>query len=248
MSRADEERRKKAANPNMLRAGDGRPLPLSSSFAFSRSASQGAMTRSQVTGAWIGPVAPVLVTFVGRRNTNVLSGNVITCVRRQSYHIGAPMASFSPPVGDSGKAQMPNKWTGEGMNTDLLISEVKFNDVGLVPAIAQQWDTGEVLMMAWMNAESIRETMQGGRAVYFSRSRKELWRKGDTSGQIQVLRDILLDCDGDTVLVQVDQLGVACHTGRRSCFYTAFRPPSGEAEIIADVLMDPKELYKTNES
>lgn len=164
------------------------------------------------------------------------------------YHSSSTIASLSPAVSDSGKAKMPDKWTGEGMNAELLISKVKFNNAGLVPAIAQQWDTGEVLMMAWMSAESIRETMRGGRAVYYSRSRKELWRKGDTSGQIQVLRDVLLDCDGDTVLVKVDQLGVACHTGRRSCFYTAFRPPSGEPEIIADVLMDPKELYKTNES
>lgn len=141
---------------------------------------------------------------------------------------------------------MTETWIGDGMQTDSLISRVKFNDAGLVPAIAQQWDTGEVLLMAWMSEESIRETMRGGRAVYYSRSRKELWRKGDTSGQIQVLRDILLDCDGDTILVKVDQLGVACHTGRRSCFYTAFRPPSGEPEIIADVIMDPKELYKSD--
>lgn len=143
-------------------------------------------------------------------------------------------------------SRVPQNWRGEGMQTDYMTSKVKFNDDGLVPAIAQQWDTGEVLMMAWMNIESIRETMRGGRAVYYSRSRNELWRKGDTSGQIQVLRDIILDCDGDTVLLKVDQLGVACHTGRRSCFYTAFRPPSGEAKIIAEVLMDPKELYKNN--
>lgn len=138
-----------------------------------------------------------------------------------------------------------NTWDGENIEPQNLIRSVKFNDVGLVPAVAQQWDTGEVLMMAWMNEDSIRETMKGGRAVYYSRSRKELWRKGDTSGQIQVLRDLVLDCDGDTILLQVDQLGVACHTGRRSCFYRAFRAPKGEEEIIADVLMDPKELYKS---
>lgn len=135
-------------------------------------------------------------------------------------------------------------WDGSGVDSEILVSKVKFNEAGLVPAIAQQWDTKEVLMMAWMNAESIGETMREGRAVYYSRSRKQLWRKGDTSGQIQILRDIVLDCDGDTVLLSVDQVGAACHTGRRSCFFTAFRPPMGEAQIIADVLMDPKELYK----
>ncbi|PXF48769.1 Phosphoribosyl-AMP cyclohydrolase [Gracilariopsis chorda] len=138
-----------------------------------------------------------------------------------------------------------NTWVGEHIEPENLIRNVRFNDAGLVPAIAQQWDTSEVLMMAWMNEESIRATMRGGRAVYYSRSRKELWRKGDTSGQIQVLRDVLLDCDGDTILLKVDQLGVACHTGRRSCFYKAFRPPKGDEEIIAEVSMDPRELYKS---
>lgn len=142
--------------------------------------------------------------------------------------------------------ESPAIWDGQTVNPENLISKIKFTDAGLVPAIAQQWDTGEILMMAWMNAESIRVTMKGGRAVYYSRSRKELWRKGDTSGQIQVLRDILLDCDGDTILLKVDQLGVACHTGRRSCFFTAYRPPNGESTVIADVIMDPKELYKTD--
>lgn len=136
------------------------------------------------------------------------------------------------------------EWDGSGVDSEILVSKVKFNEAGLVPAIAQQWDTREVLMMAWMNAESIRETVRQGRAVYYSRSRKQLWRKGDTSGQVQKLRDIVLDCDGDTILLSVDQLGVACHTGRRSCFFTAFRPPAGEEQIIADVLMNPNELYK----
>lgn len=140
--------------------------------------------------------------------------------------------------------QANKDWNGEKIDTNELISLVKFNENGLVPAIAQQWDTNEILMMAWMNAESIRETLKSGRAIYYSRSRKQLWRKGDTSGQIQQVRDVVLDCDGDTILILVDQLGVACHTGRRSCFYTAFRPPFGKPQIIADVLMDPKELYK----
>ena len=139
-----------------------------------------------------------------------------------------------------------SSWNGHAIDPEQMIKNVKFNDAGLVPAIAQQWDTGEVLMMAWMSAESIRVTMKGGRAVYYSRSRKELWRKGDTSGQIQVLHDVILDCDGDTILLKVDQLGAACHTGRRTCFYTAYRPPDGDGEIIEDVIRDPKELYKAD--
>lgn len=135
------------------------------------------------------------------------------------------------------------QWDGTNVDPEKMVSQVQFTESGLIPAIAQQYDTGEILMMAWMNAESIRETMLHGRVVYYSRSRNQLWRKGDTSGQIQVLKDLFLDCDGDTILVKVDQLGVACHTGRRSCFYTAFRPPTGEPEITMDVLMDPKELY-----
>lgn len=137
------------------------------------------------------------------------------------------------------------KWDGSNIDAEALVSRVKFNEAGLVVAIAQQHDTGEVLMLAWMNMESIRETMKQGRAVYYSRSRKQLWRKGDTSGQVQFVRDVLLDCDSDALLLKVDQVGVACHTGRRSCFYTAFRPPRGEPEVIADVIMDPNEMYKS---
>lgn len=137
----------------------------------------------------------------------------------------------------------PGSWDGSNMDPEPLISAVKFDAAGLVPAVAQQYDTGEVLMVAWMNAESIAETLRGGRAVYYSRSRKTLWRKGDTSGQTQQLCDVLLDCDGDTIVLKVDQLGVACHTGRRSCFYNAYRPPSGEPVETLKVLMDPNELY-----
>ena len=98
------------------------------------------------------------------------------------------------------------------------ISRVSFNGDGLVPAIVQQHDTGEVLMLAWMNADALRETLTTGRAVYWSRSRGELWRKGDTSGNIQHVRGARLDCDGDTILLQVEQHGPACHTGTRTCF------------------------------
>jgi phosphoribosyl-AMP cyclohydrolase len=100
-----------------------------------------------------------------------------------------------------------------------LAANLRFNADGLIPAIAQQFDTGEVLMMAWMNAASIDETLASGRVCYFSRSRQQLWRKGETSGHTQRLIELRIDCDGDTLLVLVDQEGAACHTGARSCFY-----------------------------
>jgi phosphoribosyl-AMP cyclohydrolase len=124
-----------------------------------------------------------------------------------------------------------------------LLAALKPDAAGLIPAIAQQHDTGEVLMMAWMNAESVTETLSTGRVCYYSRSRKALWRKGETSGQVQMLVDLRLDCDGDTILLLVDQHGVACHTGRRNCFY---RAPRGDALAnIAEPLMDPEALYRT---
>ncbi|MDO5633855.1 MAG: phosphoribosyl-AMP cyclohydrolase [Micrococcus sp.] len=93
-----------------------------------------------------------------------------------------------------------------------------FNEAGLIPAIAQQHDTGEVLMMAWMNEESLTLTMRTGWATYYSRSRGELWRKGETSGHLQRVLSVAMDCDGDTLLLRVDQAGPACHTGTSSCF------------------------------
>lgn len=122
------------------------------------------------------------------------------------------------------------------------LAAISFNADGLVPAIAQQYDTGEVLMMAWMNRDAVAETLATGRVCYWSRSRKGLWRKGETSGQQQRLKEFLIDCDGDTILVKVDQDGVACHTGRRTCFYTAARA-EGLVEV-AEVKISPEELYK----
>lgn len=122
-----------------------------------------------------------------------------------------------------------------------LLGSIAFDADGLVPAIAQQHDSGEVLMVAWMNAEAIAETLHTGRVCYWSRSRRRLWRKGETSGQIQQLLELLVDCDGDTLLLKVDQTGVACHTGRRSCFFRAWR--DGRLETIAEVAVDPKTLY-----
>lgn len=122
-----------------------------------------------------------------------------------------------------------------------VLSEIRFNDDGLVPVIAQDHDGGEILMMAWMNAEAVAETLSTGRVCYWSRSRRALWRKGETSGQTQRLIDLRIDCDGDTLLAIVEQDGVACHTGRRSCFYRAAR--NGVIEVIAEVLTPPSELY-----
>ena len=122
-----------------------------------------------------------------------------------------------------------------------MLDEIRFDDAGLVAVIAQQHDTGEVLMLAWMNRDAVRETLSSGRVCYWSRSRQELWRKGETSGQVQRLIALRLDCDRDALLALVDQTGVACHTGRRSCFFQAAR---GDAwETVADVLIDPETLY-----
>jgi len=106
----------------------------------------------------------------------------------------------------------------EPTDVEEQIARVVFDDRGLAPAIVQQWDTGEVLMLAWMDAEALRRTLTTGRATYWSRSRGEYWRKGDTSGHAQFVRGARLDCDGDALLIQVDQVGVACHTGTRTCF------------------------------
>ena len=116
-----------------------------------------------------------------------------------------------------------------------------YNADGLIPAIAQQAGTGEVLMMAWMNQDAVVETLTTGRVCYFSRSRGKLWRKGESSAQVQTLIDFRWDCDGDTVLLQVEQKGVACHTGRHNCFFNAVR--DDKAQVIADVEIDPDDLY-----
>ncbi|MGM1016312.1 MAG: phosphoribosyl-AMP cyclohydrolase [Actinomycetota bacterium] len=106
--------------------------------------------------------------------------------------------------------------------TDLetRIAQVVWNADGLAPVIVQQFDTGEVLMLAWVDAEALRRTLTSGRATYWSRSRQEYWRKGDTSGNTQSVREVRLDCDGDAILLRVDQTGPACHTGTRTCFDT----------------------------
>jgi len=127
---------------------------------------------------------------------------------------------------------------------ERALAEIKFGADGLVPAIAQQHDTGEVLMLAWMNRDAVRASLTEARACYWSRSRARLWRKGETSGQVQHLRELRLDCDGDAVLLMVDQQGVACHTGRLSCFFRAWR--GGAWAVIAEPRISPEALYPEN--
>jgi phosphoribosyl-AMP cyclohydrolase len=122
-----------------------------------------------------------------------------------------------------------------------LMANIAFDRDGLIVAVAQQHDTGEILMVAWMNRAAVEQTLATGEAHYWSRSRMKLWRKGETSGQTQRLVEMRIDCDGDTLLLLVDQTGVACHTGRRNCFFRAVR--NGRLETIADVVVDPKKLY-----
>ncbi|MEQ8664480.1 MAG: phosphoribosyl-AMP cyclohydrolase [Rhodospirillales bacterium] len=120
-----------------------------------------------------------------------------------------------------------------------LLDSLSFDDRGLVPAIAQQHDTGEVLMMAWMNAEAIVETLETGRVCYWSRSRQSLWRKGETSGHVQTLVEFRWDCDADTILLLVEQTGPACHTNRHNCFFNAVRDGS------MTVLTEPMSVEKS---
>ena len=120
--------------------------------------------------------------------------------------------------------------------------DLVFDSAGLIPVIAQQHDSGEVLMLAWMNREALAETLRTGRACYWSRSRRQLWRKGETSGQVQRVVELRLDCDLDAILLRVDQTGVACHTGRRSCFFNRFAD-GGRIDAVDPVIADPSQLY-----
>ncbi len=126
-------------------------------------------------------------------------------------------------------------------NSTAILDAIVFDGDGLVPTIAQQEGSGEVLMMAWMDADAVRETLATGEVCYWSRSRGRLWRKGETSEQTQKLVEMRLDCDGDTLLLVVDQKGVGCHTGRRNCFFRALR--GGKLETISKVEVDPETLY-----
>ncbi|KAF0810703.1 phosphoribosyl-AMP cyclohydrolase [Alcanivorax sp. S71-1-4] len=134
--------------------------------------------------------------------------------------------------------QQPNGFT---LPLAQALDHLRWNEAGLVPAIARQHDTGEVLMMAWMNREALEDTLRTGRVCYYSRSRGGLWRKGESSGQTQTLIELRIDCDGDTVLVNVDQTGPACHTGRRDCFY--WRADGEQLVLDKAPLIDPADLY-----
>ena len=123
-----------------------------------------------------------------------------------------------------------------------FLDDIAWNSDGLVPAIAQDAATGKVLMVAWMNAEALQLTVDENRAVYWSRSRNKLWRKGEESGHVQLLKELRLDCDNDVIIMQVEQLGgIACHTGRESCFYRVLE--DGQWKAVDPVLKNPKEIY-----
>jgi phosphoribosyl-AMP cyclohydrolase len=122
------------------------------------------------------------------------------------------------------------------------LNDIRWDDQGLVPAIAQDFRTGRVLMVAWMNREALELTVREGRGIYWSRSRGKLWRKGEESGHVQKLHELRLDCDGDVLILQVEQLGgIACHTGRESCFYRRF--DNGQWVTVDTVLKDPETIY-----
>lgn len=128
------------------------------------------------------------------------------------------------------------------MIADELLDTVAWDERGLAPAIAQDAHSGRILMMAWMNREALALSLTEGRAIYWSRSRKRLWRKGEQSGHVQLLKEVRLDCDSDAIVLQVEQLGgVACHTGRESCFYRVAR--DGQWQATDPVLKDPQEIY-----
>ncbi|AOU96739.1 phosphoribosyl-AMP cyclohydrolase [Acidihalobacter yilgarnensis] len=133
------------------------------------------------------------------------------------------------------------------MNTSVVSSspwlgDIQWNSEGLVPVIAQDATSGRVLMFAWMNREALAQTAASGEAVYWSRSRRRLWRKGESSGHVQRVRELRLDCDGDVLLLQIEQLGgIACHTGRESCFYSVLR--EGQWVPVDPVLKDPEDIY-----
>ena len=123
------------------------------------------------------------------------------------------------------------------------LDEIKWNDAGLVPAIAQDAQTNENLMVAWMNREALKETVETNKAVYWSRSRKKMWRKGEESGHEQIVKEVSLDCDADVIVLKIEQKGgIACHTGRQSCFYRVYT--DGQWQAVEPVLKDPADIYK----
>ena len=129
------------------------------------------------------------------------------------------------------------------LDNSQIFADIRWNEQGLVPAIAQDSSSGAVLMLAWMNRDALRETLASGEAVYWSRSRSRLWHKGETSGQVQKVQEVRLDCDGDTLLLKVDQIGgIACHTGRASCLFRRYAKDKGWQDVEPP-LRDPQDIY-----
>ena len=146
------------------------------------------------------------------------------------------------PGADRQQAGSYNKQERSEQAMSNWLDEIKWTSDGLVPAIAQDWKTGRVLMMAWMNRESLQLTVDEGRAIYWSRSRGKLWRKGEESGHVQKLHELRLDCDADVIILLVEQLGgIACHTGRESCFYRVYE--NGGWTTVDPVIKDPDAIY-----
>ncbi len=141
--------------------------------------------------------------------------------------------------------QLETTAQGETVALRDVLDALRFSDDGLIPAIAQQHDTGEVVMVGYMNRATLEETLTTGRVCYYSRSRDRVWRKGEESGNIQLLKDLRIDCDGDAVLLRVDQRGPACHTGRRRCFYLKV---DGDRVIVTDAVeRRPEDMYRSTE-
>ena len=172
--------------------------------------------------------------MLGRRNTEA-------AIFTNTWRGGDRNHSTDRSMKDNPILQNETAPPGASLPWETIRAHLKLGSEGLIPAIAQQYDSGEVLMMAWMNLEALDETLRTGRVCYWSRSRGKLWRKGESSGQVQILKEARLDCDGDTLLLQVDQTGPACHTGRRSCFYNALH--GQQVEVISAPLIDPDTLY-----
>jgi phosphoribosyl-AMP cyclohydrolase len=124
-----------------------------------------------------------------------------------------------------------------------VLDKLKFNSDGLIPAIIQEQSTGRVLMMAWMNRESIERSLDLGKTVFWSRSRQKYWIKGETSGHVQTIKDIAYDCDGDTLLIQVEQSGAACHEGYKSCFFRSMRDKGASDSVTEAQLVKPESVY-----
>jgi phosphoribosyl-AMP cyclohydrolase len=128
-----------------------------------------------------------------------------------------------------------------------FLEQLKFNGDGLIPAIIQEQSTGRVLMMAWMNKEAVRRSVEEGKTVFWSRSRQKYWIKGETSGNVQLIKDVAFDCDGDTLLFKVEQTGAACHEGYKSCFFRSVREKGNASEITEPQLIKPEEMYGKKE-